>query len=181
MTDFHVFGTGTFSMHFSYSHHAMRSLSFESASVSCSRLGSRMADAGWPLFGLNAPREGRHLLRCSSVRRCGEAGGTEKLGTGAKCDRQHGLRQGDQSNFRAVPASETAPPQIVPCGCEISSRTIPGVQQVAKDRPCCPIEETKKREFQRQAHGQRGSARADKSLLRINRLRPVCERVKSPK
>jgi hypothetical protein len=108
-------------------------------------------------------------------------GETGDLGTGAKCDRQRGLRQGDQSNFRAVPASETAPPQLGPFGCEISSREIPRVQQVAKRSALLPNRGNEKERVSATSSCQRGSARADKSLLRINRLRPVCERVKSPR
>ena len=79
------------------------------------------------------------------------------FGNGKTSEAVYGLRQGDQSNFGAVPVSEGSSFPLVQCGYGTSSKAtaIPTDVELTIECDRLSIEETKKREFQRQGSDQR--------------------------
>ena len=152
MTDCNAFRSGSFSMNSCPLQPESSMLATVSASHPGTRLGRRRAGAIAPRFCLKPQRAGRgsvapaaFVWSVGEAQRAGCAGVTEG-------DRPGRLRQGDQSNFGAVPFSETASPQLVRCRYETSSKAaFPWSSKRSTDLHCCSTEETKKREFQRQS------------------------------
>jgi len=124
-------------------------------------------------------------LACIHLRNrgCCKRVGCLHFGNGKTTGAGRGLRQGDQSNFGAVPVSERAPFHLVQCGYGASSKATAIPKDVGLTIECdrLSIEETKKREFQRQGSEQRVLPRADRSLVGFDWLRLVSERVQLPR
>ena len=88
---------------------------------------------------------------------CCKEVGSLHFGNGKTTEAGCGLRQGDQSNFGAVPVSEGSSFPLVQCGYGTSSKAtaIPTDVELTIECDRLSIEETKKREFQRQGSDQR--------------------------
>jgi hypothetical protein len=152
MTDCHAFPSGSFSMNSRPLQPASSSVAIAIAGLSGTRWGSRTAGAIAPRFRRKSKTTGRRHAVLPSSARVVWMGRIVGLSMAAGRGGPVRLRQGDQSNFGAVPASETASPQLVRCGYETSSKAaFPWGSKRSTDPHCCSTEETKKREFQRQS------------------------------
>lgn len=166
MTDCHAFPSGSFSMNSRPLQPNSACPAIADASHSGTRWGSRTEGAIAPRFRRKAKSGGSYSVALRSFTPASRKGPGAPLGTVAAAGGPARLRQGDQSNFGAVPASETASPQLVRCGYETSSKAaFPSGSKRSTDQHCCSTEETKKREFQRQSHagatyGSRGQESA---------------------